>query len=177
MSLINDALKRAKDAQQPGQASAPGPQLRPAEPAQASKDGMSLMVPVVIALVALAGLLVARQFRQKPAARTPRPDSKPLVANPVPEAKPPVEVVAAAASAAPEKPATPVAAPAPPPAAPVAELRLQAIFYSPQHPSAMINGKSVKIGDAVRNFRVARITPTSATLVSATETNVMTLDQ
>ena len=171
MSLINDALKRAKDAQQRSPASAPGPQFRPAEPAQAPKEGMSLTVPVVIAVVALVGLLIAWQFRQKTAARTPAPASNPIVANPSLETKAPAAVAPVASVKSTPPPAEP-AGPAPPP---VPELRLQAIFFTPGRSTAMINGKTVRTGDTIRNFRVAKITQTSATLVSATETNVMML--
>ena len=57
------------------------------------------------------------------------------------------------------------------------QLKLQAIFYAPGHSSAMINGKTVKTGDVYKGFRVTAITQTSATLVSATQTNVMTLEE
>jgi hypothetical protein len=60
--------------------------------------------------------------------------------------------------------------------APEPVLKLKAIFYSPGHTTAIINGKTVKAGDVYKGFRVAAITQTSATLVSATQTNVMTLE-
>jgi hypothetical protein len=56
-------------------------------------------------------------------------------------------------------------------------LKLQAIFYAPGHSSAIISGKTVHAGDTFKGYRVAAITQTSATLVSATQTNVMTLEQ
>jgi len=103
----------------------------------------------------------------------------------VPETKPPVQPVAAPTPApAPAPAASPVAVVEKPAAAPVVSapapapaLKLQAIFYSPGHSSAMINGKTVRVGDNFRGFRVAALTQTSATLVSATQTNVMTLEQ
>jgi hypothetical protein len=55
--------------------------------------------------------------------------------------------------------------------------KLQAIFFVPGHSSAIISGKTVRAGDKVLGFRVAVIDRSSATLVSATQTNVMTLEQ
>jgi hypothetical protein len=180
MSLVNDALKRAKDAQRKGSAPAPGPQFRPAEPAAPAAKGLNLMVPVAIGLVAIIGLILVLQNRQKTVAREVTPQPKPVtpvteapVAKPV-EVAVPTPVPAAPVLTVAEKPA-----PAPTPVVSVPEpvLKLKAIFYSPGHSTAIINGKTVKAGDVYKGFRVAAITQTSATLVSATQTNVMTLEQ
>ena len=180
MSLVNDALRRAQDAQKKGQPAAPGPQLRPAEPV-AEKRGMGIWVPVVIAIVAVAGLILVWQNRQKAEARQPLAEPKPAapVAT-IPETKPPVQpTVAPAPAPVPAAPAVATETPAPAPvvSAPAPQLKLQAIFYAPGHSSAIINGKTVRVGDNFRGFRVAALTQTSATLVSATQTNVMTLEQ
>ena len=182
MSLVNDALKRAKEVQKKGQPEAPGPQFRPAEPAAAPARGIGMVVPVVIAGVAIVGLSVVLQNRHKTAARESNVQPKPIppvVA--VQETKPPVREVVAPVSA----PAAPVVAvtekPAPAPApvmsVPAPQLKLQAIFYAPGHSSVLINGKTVKAGDVYKGFRVTAITQTGATLVSATQTNVMTLEE
>jgi hypothetical protein len=183
MSLVNDALKRAQDAQKKGQPAAPGPQFRPAEPAPVQKRGMGIWVPVVIALVAVAGLILVWQNRQKAEARQPlaEPKSAAPVAT-ILETKPPVQPAVAPAPAPAPVPAAPAVAaetpaPAPVVSAPAPQLKLQAIFYAPGHSSAIINGKTVRVGDNFRGFRVAALTQTSATLVSATQTNVMTLEQ
>ncbi len=65
MSLINDALKRAREAQQQARPTLlPGPQLRPVEPAQQARHGLGLLLPVALGVVALFGLfLVWRQRR------------------------------------------------------------------------------------------------------------------
>ncbi len=183
MSLVNDALKRAKEAQKKGQPEAPVPQLRPPEPAAAPSGGIGMLVPIVIAGIAIVGLSVVWQNRHKAAAREPAVPPKPIApVVVVQETKPPVQKVVAPAP----KPVAPVVAvvekpaPAPMPAtvvgAPVPPFKLQAIFYTPGHSSAMINGKSVKAGDVYRGFRITAITQRSATLVSATQTNVMTLE-
>ena len=180
MSLVNDALRRAKDAQKNGQAPAPGPQFRPAEPVAPEKRGMGFLVPIIIVVIAAGGLILVLQTRQKTEARQSMVEPKP--ATPVvttAETKPPVQQVTAPAPT----PAAPVAvaekpAPAPTPvaSAPALELKLQAIFFAPGHSSAIISGKTVHAGDNFKGFRVAAITETSATLVSATQTNVMTLE-
>jgi hypothetical protein len=180
MSLVNDALRRAQDAQKKAQPPAPVPALRPAESSPVQKRGMGLP----IALFAAFGAIVALTFlwhgwqETSPvhAAALPKP-AAPVVA--VAETKPRVQPVAAPAPAlappvavVPEKPA-----PVPVVSAPAPELKLQAIFFAPGHSSAIISGKTVHAGDNFKGFRVAAITQTSTTLVSATRTNVMTLEQ
>jgi hypothetical protein len=54
-------------------------------------------------------------------------------------------------------------------------LVLQGVVYNPKRPSAVISGKSLFIGDRIRDFRVVAITVETATLVSARQTNVLTL--
>ena len=176
MSLVNDALKRAKDSQRKGNAPAPGPQFRPAEPTAPAAEGINLVVPVAIGLIVTVGLILVLQNRQKTVARESAP--KPAAPAAVPAAKP-VEV--AVSTPAPVAPAPAVAekaasAPAPVASNPEPTLKLKAIIYSPGHSTAIINGKTVKAGDVYKGFRVAAITQTSATLVSATQTNVMTLE-
>jgi hypothetical protein len=179
MSLINDALKRAKDAQQKSQPSAPGPLLRPVEPAAAPvASGMGIILPVVGVVIVALGLFFFWQNRQKTAARESVVEKKtPVTIDPVPEPKPVVQPVAVPAPT----PVVAVAA-APTPVAPVAsapapELKLQAIFFAPGRSTAIISGKTVRVGNTLKGFRVAEITQASATLVSATQTNVMTLEQ
>ena len=102
MSLVNDALKRAKDAQRKGNTPAPGPQFRPAEPAAPAAKRINLFVPVAIGFIVIVGLIVVLQHGQKTVAR----EIAPKLAVPVekvPAAKP-VEIVALAPA-----PATPVA--------------------------------------------------------------------
>ncbi len=65
-----------------------------------------------------------------------------------------------------------VAVEAPPPP----QIKLQGIFYNPQNPSAILDGRTVFLGDRVTGgFRVIAISPTNVTLGSATETNVLSL--
>jgi len=71
MSLINDALKRAREAQQQTPPS-PGLHFRPVEPSQQVRRGVGLMVPVALTLVALCGLFfIWRRAQENRIAREP----------------------------------------------------------------------------------------------------------
>ena len=92
MSLIADALKRAKEAEQ--QAAPPAPpnlQFRPVEPAQYTRKGLGLMLPAALAVMALLALFFAWQWAQRAGLARP------------------IEVRAAAATAANPAPAPPLA--------------------------------------------------------------------
>jgi hypothetical protein len=65
MSLINDALKRAKQVQMDAPESSSGPPLRPVEPATYVRHGVGIAVPISITLLALVGLLVLWQMYQR----------------------------------------------------------------------------------------------------------------
>jgi hypothetical protein len=172
MSLINDALKRAKDAQQKTQGIAPGPQLRPAEPFPPAARRIGIVLPLVVVLFVFLSWLFVLQMREKASASQLLAENKPAAPiNPVPKA--PLQTIAVSK---PKPPATaqPVAVPA---SVPDPGPKLQAIFFAPGHTSAIISGKTVRVGDSIKGFRVASISQSSATLVSRTQTNVMTLEQ
>jgi hypothetical protein len=173
MSLINDALKRARQAQKDRPpAPAPVPPLRPAEPApRRPASNSNLIVPTaILVVIALAAFVVWQTSRKSdaqpaPQASVPAPAPAATVQAPAPTAATPAATndttVANAPAAAAAKPAAP---------------KLQAIFFNPTRPSAMINGKSVLVGGRVGEFRVAAIEPGGVTLTSATATNVLTLE-
>ncbi|HEX4263277.1 MAG TPA: hypothetical protein VH597_02975 [Verrucomicrobiae bacterium] len=175
MSLVNDALKRAKDAQQKSPPVAPGPQLLPAGPASfnAPSRGMGKAAPAVLILIALIGLFLLWRDHGKTVAARPQVTKAVAPAVPIVEPRPSIQIAAVSTSNAIAKP--PIATPPAPPAP--ALPKLQAIFFVPGHSSAIISGKTVRAGDTVQGFRVALINQASATLVSATKTNVMTLEQ
>lgn len=90
MSLINDALRRAKDAQQQTPLPQPDLPFRPVEPAQQrARRGLGLLVPAVLAVVACLSLFLLWQWAQirqaaaplEAAARTaPAPAATPVAA-------------------------------------------------------------------------------------------------
>jgi hypothetical protein len=78
------------------------------------------------------------------------------------------------AAAAPASATATTAAPAPPTNPPPPKLK--AIFYRPSDPWAMINTKTVRVGDRVGQARVIAITPDSVSLLLPDgQTNVLTL--
>ena len=108
MSLINDALRRAKEAQQqtPPPPS-PEPPFRPVEPAQqCARRGLGLLLPAALAAVALLVLLLAWVWAH------PRGTATPIEVNARTASTP---QATAPASALPIQPA-PIQAPAPAPA-------------------------------------------------------------
>lgn len=69
MSLINDALRRAKQArpETPTDSEAPAPHFRPVEPPvqQATRRGLGLMLPLSLSAIALLALLLLWEFSHK----------------------------------------------------------------------------------------------------------------
>ncbi|HLX70626.1 MAG TPA: hypothetical protein VKV04_13450 [Verrucomicrobiae bacterium] len=184
MSQVNDALKRVRDTQQQGAPRSAEIQLmRPPMPAAAPEParGVRLLMPIVFIAVALLGLSVFLQLRQKQPAQPPAANVKPT---PAPE---PMEV-ASVAKPEPELPALPPAAPKPNASASVAMvpaptvaapppklIKLQGILYAGHSSTAMISGQTVMAGDEVGGYRVAAIDQRSVTLVCAARTNVLSL--
>ena len=58
---------------------------------------------------------------------------------------------------------------------PATRFKLQGIFYRPSSPSAVINAKTVFVGDTVADAKVKAIDQSSVTLDLGTETKVLTL--
>ena len=184
MSLVNDALKRATEAHN---RRTPAPvanlPLRPVEPV--TKPGIGLVLPatlLTIILAALISLVLAKQsgseslapqpvksglFEINAAAKSPPPPID------LPPVAPVVAVEPASVAAAPIPSVQPIPVPAPPVVAP---LRLQAVFYTPPQPSAIISGKTVHVGDKVRELQVVAIGSSSALLMGASQTNFLTLE-
>jgi hypothetical protein len=215
MSLINDALKRARQTQQEAAPAAPpNLQFRPVEPAQrVVRHGVGLMLPIAFAVIALLGLLFlwqvqknapnksadtsnettvvahAREIPENPplatapvvslteqtksSVRSPLPLQTRVASSVVPVANaddisaPSAKVQENSSSAATPGADTGPAKPAP--------LKLQAIVFNPSRPSAIINGRTLFIGDKMGTFRVVAIGEDTATLAGSGLTNVLTL--
>lgn len=188
MSLINDALKRAKQNQEANPPSTPPLEFRPVEPAQGEGRRTSLLLVglslVIVAIVGMCAALVwyvsqkngpalrveASANQQQPAPRTNAPSQ------PAPAPTPPVTVAepSPAAPAMVENLEPAVAAgeslkPAP--------LKLQGIFFNPKNPSAVVNGKTVYLGERVGGFFVLAMSPSSVTFANSTTTNVLSLSE
>jgi hypothetical protein len=161
MSLINDALKRAsqRDKSHPRQTETHA-SMKPAAEERSSSPALALGAGVVLALV-LAGWFFWQWWNtshppasakvEHVAAIAPKPAPAPVVQ----EIIPPLS--------APAPTSTPAPAPAPaPPAKAVeqtwpADLKLMAIFFRQTNPLALINGKTLGVGDLIDGIRVTKI--------------------
>lgn len=203
MSLINDALRRARHAQQSrAQATAGELPLQPVEPLRTSGGvPWTLFAAVCVAALILGGGLVwqLRSHHGRPATSRERPQSVSVPRAPVPSAAPsaPTPTTSAPSVAPAAPPLSPAEAPVgssggdiaqaaprsaptndppadavvesppadapadePPPAPPAPAfpaLKLQGIFYSRTKPSALINGRTLFLGDQVEGAVVKRI--------------------
>lgn len=155
MSLINDALKRA------GQRPASAPSAAGLQPTEERPRGFPVLT-LFIVLIPLIALGV--WFLVKGLQMTERTE---VLAEPVVHARP-VEIPVR--PPAPTNP--PVAIPAPPPAA---VYKLQGIYWRPSKPSAVINAKTVYIGDRVETARVTAINQESVTLTVDGQSKVLLL--
>ena len=188
MSLINDALKRAKQAQQQGSPQAPKVQFRPVEPArqQVKKNHTAVWIAALI----IAGLIIGFVFRQltrenKTASPKEVKAREIVPANPIPqETAPTAQVPPAVATASAPKSAgheSSAQSAAPVPVIQQEEPRivpkLQAVVFDPRRPSAIISGRSVFVGDRVNDLRVVAISQESVTLAGNGQTNVLALGE
>ena len=195
MSLINDALKRAKQAQQQRPPSAASdPQLRPLETAHHTASTPGVLVPVLlVVLVGIGAWFLWEDLRDRsPAPQAAIPTQTPVTAQPTSPTPPVQSAVTAtkptppmpAAAAAPPPaaepvPATPSAAPvaaAQPPPKPAAP-KLEGIFYRPDRPAAVLDGRMVFVGDRLGTFQVREITRTRVTVTTPDQTNVLSLPE
>lgn len=201
MSLINDALKRAKEAQEVNPTPPPPLPFRAADPVPQRKSPLPMILScVVVGVFLMGGLLVAMALVKRASAPqlvTATQLSDAAQPSPVMEVNPVSDTPIAASVAAAEVPSAPtpdsfaeaeatpdpviatvnesvVAVPIETPQPPA--LKLQGIFYNPDRPSAIVNGKTVFLGNSVGELRVLAITREAVTLGSATQTNVLALD-
>ena len=190
MSLINEALKRATKAQDvPAPAGSTGAPMRAAD-GHGSTGLPRFFVPVLLCVFCGAFWFIVRGwdarrqsgFYPKPIAlharETANPDPASVPNGAIPENRnfslngEPAQ--SAGSTAAPAGTAAPTATIAP--AAPIEpEYRLQGIFYRPSSPSAVVNAKTVYVGDLISGARVKAIDRQSVTLEREGQTQVLTL--
>lgn len=197
MSLVNDALKRARHAQPQTPPPIAHQQFKPAEPPTHRATLLTgMIVPGVMLVAALLVLFMAwelyrsnhRQLREARAreavpAATALATAPPIasaVVEPAPTVvpSPPEEPVVAPPALvlepvpepvpAPVEPA-PVVVPAPPP------MKLQSLIYSSSRSTVMINGKLLAKGDKLGEWQVLAIHPESVVLASPSATNTLML--
>jgi hypothetical protein len=178
MSLINDAIKRA------GQTPSPPPNpaqttagMRPIDYERPSRFPWVIVISILTPVFGLAiwfivkgwelsqappprPAVVVANARIQPVATVQAPDAATVGFQVAPTPIIVTQVVAAAAEAS--VPTFP-------------KLRLQGIYWRPARPSAVINGKTVYIGDKVEAVRVTAMDQESVTLQWQSETKVLTL--
>ncbi len=102
-------------------------------------------------------------------AELPVPDNRQFALNDAPTDAPSTAAPAESSTAAVTPPVENAAASAP------VSFKLQGIIYRPSNPSAVVNARTVFIGDTVGNARVRSISEQSVTLEVGGETRVLTL--
>jgi hypothetical protein len=198
MSLINDALKRARQAQvqsaaQPCLAPLAAPPLSPVEYSRHSAAPLWVL-PASGILAACALLLLIHWWRSTPVpevqANLKSPPQtagllEPTVPSSAVEFSTPVEPASNPALSISPAPVTDLVAPAvaepvaltaqPIDEAPQSELQLQGIFYRGSKPIALINDQTVTVGDHMESALVLAITRQTVTVVQGSRTNVLSL--
>ena len=165
MSLINDALKRARESQRNNPPSGATP-LPPVERPARGGTGWMLGLAAVLFLAAVAMFIGVTIFKHPapPAATAKAPEASSL---------PPTPAARAAAALvpvpAPVSNSVPVLAPVsnavpttpdslPQPAAPVEQWpAVQGVIFNSAHPVGIVNGRMVGIGDTVGSLQVKQI--------------------
>ncbi len=207
MSLINDALKRATQAQPASNPTPATQQPREPAPPHGAVGIPNYLTPVLLAVICGAFWLmfkgwdgarqgsvaqvlqpkaIVAQARELPGeepadlpptagAELPIPSNRNFALNdgPTPNA---VEQTAPIQVAQSTVPSTGGALPVSAREIPAANrFRLQGIFYRPSSPSAVINSKTVFVGDTVADAKVKSIDQRSVVLDLGTQTQVLTL--
>lgn len=202
MSLINEALKRAKQTQT--ETPPPPLQFRGAENKR-ERRVLPILVAAALALIFAGGLALLLVFlfkrqesRLSAGARTAPPlpamaQQTPAISSVVATELPPP--TPGKTNDVTERPPTPSDGRGPIPTFPgeyktnslpvsvqvepvkPTLIKLQGILFNPAQPSAVVNGRTVYVGNVVGGSRVTRITQETVTLVSETATNVLSLSE
>lgn len=185
MSLINDALKRATQAQP---ATKPAPEMettmKPATPPR-TVGLPAYFVPVLLFVISGACFFLVKGWDARrpsgPGAKTLTVQARELPGLPPGEgAELPVPknrqfALNDAPTPAAGTAANPAGSTSTPEATAVEGFRLQGIFYRPNNPSAVVNSRTVFVGDVIANARVKAIDQRTVTLDCAGEIKVLTL--
>ncbi|HEV7927087.1 MAG TPA: hypothetical protein VGR14_17155 [Verrucomicrobiae bacterium] len=167
MSMLNDALKRASQSDRS--------RARPAEPVQPRvvvqpavvRRGQTLAMALVAGSVFALGLAVWFFWQLWSTSHSPAPAHFESVAELAPKPAPPPAIHTevpppSALTVSPPQVAEQTPAPTPEPAIAVepawpAELKLSGIFFRQTNPLALINGKTVGVGDEIKGIRITKI--------------------
>lgn len=205
MSLINDALRRKKqENKEPAPESSDGSPMQPVHPSSSDKSSplRAILMTLIVLMLLVAALLFWKGLQTKkelaaahardaqmvlpkdisdswtttnkndfqPAATTTQAVTTTLThdSNSTRQTNP-VPTNASVSSISTNQPIA-VASSEPPP------LKLQGIFYRPSNPTAMINGKTVAVGEIVQGANVLKIERQQVTLERNGKTEVLTME-
>ena len=149
MSLLNDALKQARQAP-PRNAPNSLPSLPPATDDSASPAVW--LIPAIVICLIVAAIFFMGWAAAHNTVRT-------IVATPNPASQ--LDPVVIPVAAPPPPPPAPAPAPVVAPVLP----QLQGIFYSATAPTAILDGKTVSPGDQFKQYRVKTISKDTVTLI------------
>jgi len=189
MSLINDALKRAKEAQRPNSSSSVS-SIRTIDAWPKNRPFISRMLVVVIFLLLSAaftfiGLAMTGRLAKNNMVASPVSPAHSLVAvappsRPVSVAAPviaPAPVVSSHAAPAPVSKPKPAPVVAPPPLVLPESLHVQGVAYDPVRPWAIVSSRTVYVGDMVKGVKVMEISRNAVTFGSHGQTNLLYVGQ
>ena len=165
MSLINDALKKASQTPTP---TTPAPTKEPlyvATHTPAPRWPLFVVPPLVAVVFAAGTFMVMRGWQGSRTVSAKETQVETASALP--------STATVAAAPKPEPPITNAVAAVPVPEFPT--LKLQGVIWSPSRPSAVINGKSVFVGEKVERAVVTAIEQESVTVTLNGEERVLTL--
>lgn len=171
MSMINDALRKAKETQPDNTRPADGPAYRPAESKFPEPRPLFSLPFLVIVLLLLAGFLITNFSVNEGPTLKVRARGRHAAAG---ETAPVPVTLAAIPVAQPAPTVTVETTPTPDVVAAEPTYRLQGIVYNLKHPSAVINNRPVFIGERVGDARVTAISKETVTIVTLNgQTNVL----
>jgi hypothetical protein len=157
MSLINDALKQARKTPPPNTPSA----LPPLVPHSEGPRLLAWLMPAVVIVLIMAAIFfigwTVAHHSVRPIVLAPEITDAPSLP-PAPSSQPAV---------------TPPPVESPPPLNPPDAPKLQGISYSPTAPAAIVNGKTVHIGDQYREYKVKAISKFTVTLVGPDKKEIL----
>ena len=186
MSLINDALKKADEAQKTGGAPPPPPiPMRPAKSGTSSFLPVLLLIVFLLAVLGLAAWFFASWWKMNrerllakaaaaPAQVAVETNEPAAPLQPTNEVKEPlvatnIVLVTNFVQAKLEGPSLTNILKT------LAALRLQGVFYRPPDSTALINGKSVHVGDKIQTVNIVDIGKDRVTVSLSRVTNVLEL--
>jgi hypothetical protein len=163
MSLINDALKRARETQR--NTPPPGaPPLQPVESPARGGTGWILAASAILFLAAGGFVLGPAMFGHKTppplAAKSPgvsAPGAAEAAPAPTAGARPVIPIPSPPPATNANPPAAALTNPPPPAVAAVKWPKVQGIIFNATQPLAIVNGQTVNVSDRVGDFQVKQI--------------------